>query len=118
MKSPEKKKGLSGLFKKFSDKLNGKENVKKIDTSKMSDEVFCDKVLVEIGGLDNLISVDSCVTRLRLEVQDINKIKLEELEALGCEGVIKVGDNRVQMIFGEKAIVLEKHYRKLKKAQQ
>lgn len=115
MKSPEKKKGISGLFKNFTDKLQKKETIKKVDTSKMSDEDFCERVLVEIGGLENIIMADSCITRLRLEVKDIEKMKPAELESLGCEGIIKVGENRVQMIFGEKAAVLEKYYNNLKK---
>lgn len=59
--------------------------------------------------------IDSCITRLRIEVEDITKINPEKLEALGSEGVIKVGENRVQIIFGEKASLLEKHYNKMKK---
>ena len=115
MRNPEKRKGLSGLLKNFVDKLQGKEVVKKVDTSRMSDEDFCEKVLSNIGGLENIVMADSCITRLRLEVKNLDVMKLENLEALGCEGIIKVGDNRVQMIFGEKAILLEKYYNKLKK---
>ncbi len=115
MKKPGKKGRLSGIFKIFSAKLHGKEPVKKIDTSRMSDEDFCQRVLVEIGGIDNLIAVDSCITRFRIEVCNYNKINAENLEALGCEGTVKVGENRVQLIFGEKSVILEKYYNKLKK---
>lgn len=114
MKSPEKKGKLAGLFKSFSDKIHGKETPKKIDTSKMSENDFCELVLAELGGIDNLLMIDSCITRLRLEVTDLSKLNLEKLEGLGAEGVIKVGENRVQIIFGEKAVVLEKYYNKLK----
>ncbi len=115
MKNTEKKGRLSSLFKSFTDRLNGKEAPKRIDTSKMSDEDFCKLVLVELGGIENLLMIDSCITRLRLETADIKKINVERLEALGSEGVIKVGENRVQIIFGEKAALLEKYYNKMKK---
>ena len=115
MKNTEKKGRLSSLFKSFTDRLNGKEAPKRIDTSKMSDEDFCKLVLVELGGIENLLMIDSCITRLRLETADIKKINVERLEALGSEGVIKVGENRVQIIFGEKASLLEKYYNKMKR---
>lgn len=115
MENSGKKKGLSGLFKNLSDKIHGKKVVKKVDTSMMSDEDFCKRVLLEIGGFDNILMADSCVTRLRLELKDSKKINSEKLEALGCEGVISVGENRVQLIFGEKAVMIEKYCNKLLK---
>ena len=115
MENSGKKKGLSGLFKNLSDKIHGKKVVKKVDTSMMSDEDFCKRVLLEIGGFDNILMADSCVTRLRLELKDSKKINSEKLEALGCEGIISVGENRVQLIFGEKAVMIEKYCNKLLK---
>lgn len=115
MENSGKKKGLSGLFKNLSDKIHGKKVVKKVDTSMMSDEDFCKRVLLEIGGFDNILMADSCVTRLRLELKDSKKINSEKLEALGCEGIISVGENRVQLIFGDKAVMIEKYCNKLLK---
>ena len=118
MKNTEKKGRLFSFVKSFIDKLQGKEPPKKIDTSKMSNEQFCSLVLVELGGLENLLVIDSCITRLRIEVVDPLKINSEKLIELGSEGIIKVGENRMQIIFGEKATILEKHYNKLKKDQE
>lgn len=118
MKNTEKKGRLFSFVKSFIDKLQGKEPPKKIDTSKMSNEQFCSLVLVELGGLENLLVIDSCITRLRIEVVDPLKINSEKLIELGSEGIIKVGENRMQIIFGEKATILEKHYNKLKKVQE
>ncbi len=115
MKNTEKRGRFSELLKIFIDKFRGKETPKKIDTSKMSEECFCNLVLVELGGIENLLVIDSCITRLRVEVKDISKINSEKLQTLGSEEIIKVGENRLQIIFGEKAAVLEKHYNKLKK---
>ena len=33
----------------------------------------------------------------------------------GSEGIIKVGENRLQIIFGDKAALIEKYYNKIKK---
>ena len=60
-------------------------------------------VLEALGGKDNLISLDSCITRLRVEVKDTKIVSDQELKKLGASGVLKVGANGVQAIFGSKA---------------
>lgn len=60
-------------------------------------------VLNALGGKENLISIDACITRLRLEVKDASKVNDAELKKLGAAGVLKVGKNGVQAIFGSKA---------------
>jgi len=59
-------------------------------------------VLAAFGGGDNIVSVDACITRLRIEVKDKSKVNKEELKALGAAGVVEVG-NGMQAIFGVKA---------------
>lgn len=103
MKNTKKKGKLSGFFKNFSDKIHGREVPKKIDTSKMSEDYFCELVLKELGGFENILLVDSCITRLRVEVKDTKKVDDKELKKLGASGVLKVGTNGVQAIFGSKA---------------
>ena len=56
-----------------------------------------------LGGKDNLVSIDACITRLRLEVKDSSIVNDAELKKLGAAGVLKVGEKGVQVIFGAKA---------------
>ena len=51
------------------------------------------------GGPQNLTSVDSCITRLRMEVADPEKVDQARLKALGASGVIMAGHG-VQAIVG------------------
>ncbi len=51
------------------------------------------------GGPENLASVDSCITRLRMEVVDTGKVNQARLKELGATGVIIAG-NGVQAIVG------------------
>ncbi|TDT72309.1 PTS system D-glucosamine-specific IIC component [Hypnocyclicus thermotrophus] len=60
-------------------------------------------VIDALGGKENLKSVDACITRLRVEVADTSKVNDGELKKLGAAGVLKVGANGVQAIFGSKA---------------
>ena len=59
-------------------------------------------VLAALGGEENIVSVDACITRLRVEVKDKSKVNKDELKNLGAAGVMEVG-NGIQAIFGAKA---------------
>lgn len=59
-------------------------------------------VLKALGGEENIVSVDACITRLRVEVKDKSKVNKDNLKALGAAGVVEVG-NGIQAIFGAKA---------------
>ena len=59
-------------------------------------------VLEALGGGENIVGVDACITRLRVEVKDKSKVNKAELKRLGASGVVEVG-NGIQAIFGAKA---------------
>ena len=59
-------------------------------------------VLEALGGEANIVSVDACITRLRVEVKDKANVNKDELKNLGAAGVVEVG-NGIQAIFGAKA---------------
>jgi PTS system glucose-specific IIC component len=51
------------------------------------------------GGRSNIASLDACITRLRVKLNDVTKANPDKLKALGAAGVVVVGDG-VQAIFG------------------
>ena len=53
-----------------------------------------------LGGLDNLRTIDNCITRLRLQLNDAGKINEAALKKLGAAGVIRMGSNALQVIVG------------------
>ena len=59
-------------------------------------------VLAALGGEANIVSVDACITRLRVEVKDKANVDKDQLKSLGAAGVVEVG-NGIQAIFGAKA---------------
>lgn len=69
-------KGLSGLAKEYIEKL---------------------------GGKDNILELDACITRLRLTVADSSNISDEELKSLGATGVIRPNKKNLQVVVGTKA---------------
>jgi PTS system N-acetylglucosamine-specific IIC component len=61
-----------------------------------------EQLIAAFGGRENLVNVDACITRLRMEVADKDQVDKARLKALGAAGVIEVGNN-VQAIFGTQA---------------
>jgi PTS system N-acetylglucosamine-specific IIC component len=65
-----------------------------------------EQVIAAFGGPENLVNVDACITRLRMEVADKSKVDQARLKSLGAAGVIEVG-NSVQAVFGTGAEALK-----------
>ncbi len=53
-----------------------------------------------LGGRENLVTVDACTTRLRLELVDRSHIDEAALRALGARGFITVGTHGLQVVVG------------------
>ncbi|KDE68298.1 PTS glucose transporter subunit IIB [Fusobacterium necrophorum DAB] len=58
------------------------------------------KMIEKLGGNENISQATNCMTRLRVDVKNVNLVKVEELKAL--EGVLglMVADNHYQVILG------------------
>ncbi len=54
------------------------------------------------GGRSNIVSLDACITRLRVQLADVTKANADKLKALGAAGVVMVGDG-IQAIFGTRS---------------
>jgi glucose-specific phosphotransferase system IIA component len=72
-------------------------------------------VLAALGGAANIRSIDACITRLRLEVEDSTLVNNAELKKLGASGVLKVSKNGVQVVFGVQADRLKDQIRQILK---
>ncbi|ADQ13639.1 N-acetylglucosamine-specific PTS transporter subunit IIBC [Halanaerobium hydrogeniformans] len=56
-----------------------------------------------LGGKENIKKVDACITRLRLEVNDSDKINEKVLKQMGASGVLKASKTNAQIVVGTKA---------------
>ena len=59
-------------------------------------------ILKGLGGNDNIIELEPCITRLRVDVRAAEKVDLEGLKAAGAYRVLVVG-NAVQVVLGPSA---------------
>ncbi|MFF2484177.1 glucose PTS transporter subunit IIA [Paenibacillus sp. NPDC058071] len=57
-------------------------------------------ILQAIGGKDNIVQMESCITRLRLKVSNEKLLDTNALRNLGAAGVIRLGGGNVQVVFG------------------
>lgn len=56
-------------------------------------------ILAALGGAANIVSLDNCVTRLRLEVKDPSKLDEAKLKQSGALAVMKA-EKSVQIVYG------------------
>jgi PTS system N-acetylglucosamine-specific IIC component len=75
-------------------------------TAPVATASMAEQLIAAFGGRENLVNVDACITRLRMDVADKTKVDQARLKALGAAGVIEVG-NSVQAVFGTQAEALK-----------
>ncbi|ANN16770.1 PTS sugar transporter [Amycolatopsis orientalis] len=61
-----------------------------------------EKILAGLGGAENVIEVEGCITRLRCELEDMSLLDEAALKAAGAMGVVRMGAG-VQVIVGPEA---------------
>lgn len=64
---------------------------------------LADGFIQAAGGADNIVNIESCITRLRLTVNDIDLINEMAAKELGAIGVVKIGKHNVQFVVGTSA---------------
>ncbi|MCG3398633.1 glucose-specific PTS transporter subunit IIBC [Staphylococcus massiliensis] len=88
-------------IKKFNLKTPGREDDSgSSSNAKINDLPF--KILTALGGKTNIVHLDACISRLRVEVKDKPSVNVQALKDLGASGVLEVG-NSMQAIFGTKS---------------
>lgn len=57
-------------------------------------------ILAALGGTDNIISLDNCITRLRMSVKDMSLVDTDALKALRAIGVVQLNQHNLQVVIG------------------
>ena len=71
------------------------------ETSAPSDEILA--FIKALGGKENILDTDACITRLRMHVKQSNHLKESDFTSLGAKGVIRPDKNAIQIVLGAKA---------------
>lgn len=108
------------VFKWYIEKYDvptpGRDNSKEAKKVMESGDInnYTAKIMLNaLGGKENIISLDNCITRLRLVVKNSDIINIEEVKEAGAINVIKLSKTTVQVIVGPKVQVLKKQLDKL-----
>lgn len=59
-------------------------------------------ILEGLGGRENVTSLDNCITRLRVEIKDYQKVDEAKIKSAGIAGVMRPSKTSVQVIVGTK----------------
>lgn len=57
-------------------------------------------VVEGLGGRENIVSVENCVTRLRIDLKDAKKADKDILESSGSSGLFFPSKNHIHVVFG------------------
>ena len=57
-------------------------------------------ILQALGGKENLVQMEACITRLRITLVNVRAIDTTSLYHLGAAGVITLGGGNIQVVFG------------------
>jgi len=60
------------------------------------------RLVAAFGGAANIKSLDACITRLRVDLNDVSVASAEALRGLGAAGVVRVGGG-MQAVFGTRS---------------
>lgn len=94
------------LIVKFNFKTPGREdeteeNVE--NTALTGEDKFANmaaQIYQGLGGKENITAIDNCITRLRIEVKDMNNVNQDTIKATGVPGINIVGEHSIQVIVG------------------
>ncbi|MGC6744570.1 glucose PTS transporter subunit EIIB [Escherichia coli] len=56
--------------------------------------------LEALGGADNIVSLDNCITRLRLSVKDMSLVNVQALKDNRAIGVVQLNQHNLQVVIG------------------
>ncbi len=73
-----------------------------IDTADSRENNKAIMIIDSLGGFDNIIAVNNCMTRLRVDVKDMSLVDEKQLKKTGSMGIIKPSENHIHVIYGPK----------------
>ncbi|UFU00798.1 N-acetylglucosamine-specific PTS transporter subunit IIBC [Radiobacillus kanasensis] len=109
------------LITKFNIKTPGREDedaeevVSGESTGGDKFAVMAAEIYEGLGGDENVVSVDNCVTRLRLEVKDMDAVDQKKIKATGVPGINVVSEHNIQVIVGTNVQFVADEMHKLRK---
>ena len=88
-------------IKLFKLKIFSEDDEEEGTATETSDEALA--FIEALGGKENIVQTDACITRLRMSVLDSSSLQDEQFKKLGAKGIIRPDKKTIQIILGTKA---------------
>jgi PTS system N-acetylglucosamine-specific IIC component len=94
------------IIVKFDLKTPGREDDSEYDNERNIAVAIDDypqmakRLLAALGGADNIVSVDNCISRRRVEVRRHEEVSERKIKAAGAAGIIRPSKTSVQIVIG------------------
>lgn len=74
------------------------------------------RIIEGLGGFDNIVEVNNCLTRLRVDLVDPAKVQEDVLKKTGSNGFIRPSEKHIQVVYGPKVEAIAANVRECLKA--
>lgn len=71
------------------------------------------KLVEYLGGKDNIIDIESNISRLKVTLKNVELANKEAIQKLGAQGIVEI-NNQLKIIFGQDARILKKCIKEMK----
>ncbi len=96
------------LIVKFNLKTPGREDDDVLEPSKsdsttetvQTTAMMAKEIYEALGGDNNVLSVDNCITRLRLEVREMDNVDQKRIKSTGVPGIYIIDKHNIQVVVG------------------
>lgn len=87
-------------IRRFDLATPGREDGSPLDAGALDIPHRAPLILQALGGKHNIVKIEACITRLRINLRDDRVMDTAALKHLGAAGIIRLGGGRVQVVFG------------------
>lgn len=101
--------------KNLSIDVNEDEDEENISSNVESKEAtaLASKIIDGLGGHDNIVAINNCISRLRVDLKDMSLVDENLLKTTGSMGIVKPSNTHIHVIYGPK---VEKVAKQVKEA--
>lgn len=103
------------LIKAYDFKIvtNGEVLVNAVEDIQLDYKEVAEQIIKGLGGKENIVTIDNCITRLRLEVRDTDKVDKIILKEAGAVDTVILDKSSVQIIIGPKVQYIAEEMKKM-----
>ena len=67
-----------------------------------SGDMVTGQIIEGLGGFENILTVNNCISRLRVDLKDMSLVNEKLLKSTGAMGIAKPSENHIHVIYGPK----------------